>query len=119
MISLGLDRKPATRRLTIDGIPAEHRARFEPSVHLVNPVIVECHPFRLLSQLLARFRALPEVVSRKLSVGPHRVEAPAPSGRESPKAESSGKNRACRGRADVAIASVPKDYGAHQENDGR
>ena len=65
--------------LTVEREPEKHGARFEPTMHLIHPLIVECHPDRLL-YLFAWFSIVPEPRGREVIVQRERVEAPFTAG---------------------------------------
>jgi len=58
--------------LTVDGEPPEHPAGLETTCDLINPLVIERHPLRLVD-LFARLCVLPEVRCSELAVGFDRV----------------------------------------------
>jgi hypothetical protein len=77
---------------TVDGVPAEHCTSEEASLDFINPNIVKRHPLGGWTLLLARLRALPEVICLDVLPEPDRVPAPSALHGEAPDVQSRGEN---------------------------
>ena len=105
---------------TVDGEPAEHAARLEPALHLVDPLVVERHSRgALLALELARLHVLPEVVRVHVLDRLGRVERPAALHRRAQDAERRREHGALRRRERVHVAAKVEHDRADEEDDGR
>ena len=105
---------------TVNREPAEHTARLEATLDLVNPLVIERHPrWTVLALPVTRLRSFPEVwcvhVLHKLD----RVESPATLHGQTPNPESPRENGTLRGRTVVQVTAEEKHDRAEKEDDGR
>lgn len=77
-------------RLTPKGVPAEHGARLQPSSNLLDPLVIEGHPCRLVGALTTGFCVLPEVVGGELFIRLNGIGAPTTLSRVAEETERTG-----------------------------
>ena len=107
-------------RRTVDGEPAEHAARLEAALDLVDPLVVERHPRgTVLSLKVAGLDVFPKVCSGQVPHGLKRVQRPTALHRRAPEAHGLPEDGAGRRRTGVHIVARGEDEGADEEDDSR
>ena len=95
-------------RLTVERNPGEARTSTQTTRDLINPSVVELHPFRFAGAKMAGLHILPKAFTFEVLAGLNRVDRPFPLQRQAEKLDSTNQNRAGRWAHMVLVATKPQ-----------
>lgn len=104
-------------RQPVQRVEGEDLAGLEATADLVNPRIVEGHPYGLGVSEVAGFDALPEVAVLEVCNGPDRVQRKAALGTQAHESEGLGNDRTSGRRSPILVLAPEQDHRAEQEHD--